>query len=441
MAMMRRIVLLVLSAALLSLGPPAGAGAVSVGLTTEFQLPPGTRATGLVGGPDGNLWFAGYSSASVSPAGEVVGRITPAGAVSVHPLPPTWPAQGGEIAIGADGNAWFTAPSRNAVGRLTPAGEVTLFPLPTAAAVPTAIAAGPGGAIWFVEEGVDAIGRVDPAGSITEFRLPAGSRPSGIAQGPDGAIWIAAKGRSRIVRMLAGGAVAAEYPLPEAGLPHAIVSGPGGELWFSDEAAPRVGRISAAGVIDEFRVPSKYGTRELVLGGDGDLWFTTGYAIGSIAANGETGEPACVDRTCQRPVAALAKGPDGEVWFGGSVIGIFSEPPLAVRLGHSATRVAAGLTTIGFSCHGGAAGDACRGEIRLTASVPRIGGGGIRKVVLDRHRYRLQPATGRRLPLQLGSRGIKALARSKRLVVRVSATLVNGTSSGKRFVLRPRRGR
>ena len=172
-----------------------------------------------------------------------------------------------------------------------------------------------------------------------------------------------------------------------------------------------------------------------------DLWFTTGYAIGSIAANGETGEPACVDRTCQRPVAALAKGPDGEVWFGGSVIGIFSEPPLAVRLGHSATRVAAGLTTIGFSCHGGAAGDACRGEIRLTASVPRIGGGGIRKVVLDRHRYRLQPATGRRLPLQLGSRGIKALARSKRLVVRVSATLVNGTSSGKRFVLRPRRGR
>ncbi|MBK5219410.1 MAG: hypothetical protein JJE35_06470 [Thermoleophilia bacterium] len=427
------------------------ADAATQGRTTQLGLGQGTRALGLVSGPDGNLWFVGHN---YSLGRDLVGKVTPSGAVSEFEVSAQASPAAAEIAAGTDGSLWFTDPNSNAIGRVTTSGQITKFAVPTPGAAPTAIAAGPGG-LWFTEEAADKIGRIAYNGTITEFSLPAGARPTGIAVGPENALWVTAKGSGKIARLTPSGTVT-EFSLPDPdSLPHAIVAGPGGDLWFSEEAAPRVGRITPAGVIDEFPVPTRSGTYDLAVATDGDLWFTSGHLIGSISVSGETGEPACVDSLCRLPITALAAGPDGSVWFGtglrevegggnahilalseSGIVGEFAPPPLAVRIGPRAGRVAAGLTTVGFSCAGGAAGEACSGFLRLVALAPRSG-----SVALDHHRYRISPVTGRRLPLRLGRRGTRLLARHGRLVVRVTATLSDGPTASRRFVLRshPRR--
>jgi virginiamycin B lyase len=441
--------LALVGAALALLAPATASRAATEGESSLTALRDGTHATGLVAGGGGSLWFAGYRANGEN----MLGQIDAAGAVAEFPLGPS-NRFGGGITTAPDGSFWFTETGAGEVGRAAPDGTIQEFPLTSADAEPGAIVAGPGDTVWFVEEGSDRIGRVGPGG-IDEFRLSAGAQPTGIAAGPDGALWIAEKGLARIARMTPNGAVAATFALPSRDRrPHAIVLGPDGALWFSDESGPRIGRITTAGAIEEFRVPGENGTRELALGADGNLWFTTGYAIGSIAPSGETGEPACVSSACDLPIAALAKGPDAGIAFatgyrilnagrGGAQIPALSEsgfvgeffpPDPRVRLGRSATKVSDGLTTIALSCHGGAADEACRGWLRLSA---KLGG---RKILLDQHRYKVQPATGRRLPLLLNPLGRRALAQAKRLRVQVSATTFGGGGARRNFVLQ-RRGR
>jgi virginiamycin B lyase len=440
-----RLALIAAACAVLAL---ATAGqAATEGESRLVTLREGTHASGLVAGGGGSVWFVGFRARGEN----VVGRIDAEGEVSEFPLGPA-SGFGGAIAAAPDGSFWFTQTGAGEIGRITPGGAIEQFPLPSAGAEPGAIVAGPGNAMWFVEEAVDRVGRVEPSGKVTEFPLSAGARPTGIATGPDGALWIAEKGLGRIARMASNGNLTDTYALPgREPRPRAIVLGPDGALWFSDEGSPAIGRITAGGAIEEFRVPSDEGTRELVLGADGNLWFTSGYAIGSIAPSGAAGEPACVGSACDLPVTGLAKGGDGNLWFatgyralgagsGGQVpalaesgfLGRFSPPPLRVRLGRRATRVNDGLTTIALSCHGGSASEACRGWLRLRAKLRG------RRVLLDQHRYRLDPASGRRLPLLLGARGRRVLASGKRLRVEIGVSLVDGSGARRNFVLQAR---
>ena len=69
------------------------------------------------------------------------------------------------VAVGPDGNLWFTEFSGNRIGRITPQGVVTEFSAGIGpGAGPNAITAGPDGNLWFTENLVDRIGRITPAG-------------------------------------------------------------------------------------------------------------------------------------------------------------------------------------------------------------------------------------------------------------------------------------
>jgi streptogramin lyase len=49
--------------------------------TTQFAIPSvGAAPTGIVAAPDGNLWFTDSGN---------IGKVTPAGAMSVYPIPGT----------------------------------------------------------------------------------------------------------------------------------------------------------------------------------------------------------------------------------------------------------------------------------------------------------------------------------------------------------------
>src|SRR5579884_434780 len=69
------------------------------------------------------------------------------------------------IAVGSDGNLWFTEFGHNALGRITPAGVVTEFTLPPGSS-PLGITSGPGGLPYFTENGLGKVGSINPqAGS------------------------------------------------------------------------------------------------------------------------------------------------------------------------------------------------------------------------------------------------------------------------------------
>lgn len=67
----------------------------------------------------------------------------------------------------------------------------TEFPTPTSASGPLKIAIGTDGNLWFTESAANKIGRISPSGAIAEYSIPTtASFPVGIALGPDGVILV-----------------------------------------------------------------------------------------------------------------------------------------------------------------------------------------------------------------------------------------------------------
>ncbi len=251
----------------------------SDGTLTRFPLSSEMGVPSIANGPDGNLWFTelSYSSALVKPTTKgAIGRITPAGEITEFPLPTEEGA--GAITSGADGNVWFTTLTlhptpafggillSSSVGRVKPAGTITLFALPATLTLLGGITAGPDGNVWFAETTFDAslqiaggrVGWATPAGTLTEIPValtepPAGAPPNSIAAGPDGNLWVVGTfidfglgGQmtisGSIARITPGGAVTAFAVPPNVG-PGSITAGPDGNLWFMDVTS-KIGRIT-----------------------------------------------------------------------------------------------------------------------------------------------------------------------------------------------------
>jgi virginiamycin B lyase len=108
--------------------------------------------------------------------------------------------------------------------------------------------------------------------------------------------------------------------------PREIVLGSDGNMWFteSNNNVSQIGRIDAAGNITEFAVPTRFSTpTDIVSGPDGALWFTaqTGFPdffIGRVTTTGQfTGFAPDCDPTfgCSIVPQGIASGPDGNIWF------------------------------------------------------------------------------------------------------------------------------
>jgi streptogramin lyase len=243
---------------------------------------------GIAVGSDGNLWFTQRYVSEI-------GRITPGGAFSDFPLPSIYSEPTG-MAAGSDGNVWFTEGWGNRIGRIAPDGQITEFTIPTAESRPERIAAAPDGSLWFTETYADKIGRITPSGAITEFPVPTEeARPWGIAVAPNGDIWFTEHLRDKVGRLTPAGEFT-EYPLPgDFALPGDISPGPYGEMWLTEEYGNAIDRIMPDGRLQRFEVETvvpepPYGVYSsnplsIVLGPDGNMWFTEEYAdrIGRIS--------------------------------------------------------------------------------------------------------------------------------------------------------------
>src|SRR6476646_9740279 len=195
-----------------SLAMAAASLAVGAGLCSQIaaaetiggveHFPTKCNVGTLAAGPDGNVWFTCFRAGSGRGGQALVGRVSPQGEVSEFRA--GIPAGLGidDIGAGPDGNLWFTLsvgigpPQRgraSAIGRMTPAGVVTVFRTGLRKrSAPAEIIVGPGGNLWFTDvASPPEIGQITPQGAITEspteLKPPLGL--GGLVAGPDGNVW------------------------------------------------------------------------------------------------------------------------------------------------------------------------------------------------------------------------------------------------------------
>jgi virginiamycin B lyase len=233
------------------------------GTVSHFSIPSGERGQqtlvrGLAIGAEGALWAAigevspiGGDPFETSYGGEIA-RIAPDGSEAAFQVPEGIEPRG--IALGPDGNLWFTGvrgfssgehhfePGFGYIGRVTPAGAISTYPTPEPHSGPTGIAAGPDGSLWFEGSGVGTIGVGGKFGRNFALRSPAAG--SGIAFGSEGDAWLGTfpgvlrltpSGQQTLYRdageKVAIGMEGDVWSLTETGLVRIVPGGPGIDIW------------------------------------------------------------------------------------------------------------------------------------------------------------------------------------------------------------------
>jgi len=209
----------------------------TTGTITVFDLPSDPRTFGrapgaLIDGPDGYLWVVTYRN-SLAEVDLASGTVH-----SEHPLPSGATINVG-IAVGSDGNVWFTEPNR--IGFMTTSGSITEFPLPRPNTTPVGITAGSDGNLYFLEGGFSTIGRITTGGVVTEFALPSGSMPGTMRVAADGNLWFT--DTNKLGSMTSAGMVQ-EVSMPTAtSQASSLAPGPDGNLWFVENTTNQIGKV------------------------------------------------------------------------------------------------------------------------------------------------------------------------------------------------------
>jgi streptogramin lyase len=264
------------------------------GAATEFPIPTANSAPEDIAlGPDGNLWFT-ESLPTLDFGDGTMGHVTPTGVVTEELFVNGPHAR--RVTAGPVGTVWATG-ELSWIDLFEPqgpllfdSGDLSLY-IGDQTSAPRGIALGSDGNLWFTESDVNRIGRVVldsnfysnfvkgppfPAETLAEFALPtAGGSPFGIAPGPDGNLWFTEMSGSRIGRITLQGSII-EFPTPTSNAgPTGITAGPDGNIWFTEAYANQIGRITPQGAVTEFLVPTTGGSpQRITVGPDGNLWFT-----------------------------------------------------------------------------------------------------------------------------------------------------------------------
>jgi virginiamycin B lyase len=234
------------------------------------------------------------------------------------------------IALGPDGNMWFTEFENNKIGRIVPStGIVSEFSL-ASGNHPAGITVGPSAILSFTASG--AIGFItDPAAGIIEYQTPGWSvtdetQPT-IANGPDGRLWFGTDCGQIVAYNPStkqwAGPWSTELPcLSSANL----TAGPDGNMWFTEGSA--VGKLTPSGQVTNYPLPSvssrtNPSAMDITGSSDGNLWFATsgGYAqIGKITTSGAityyplSAAPSCNDDST---LYRIIDDSNGNLWFTG----------------------------------------------------------------------------------------------------------------------------
>jgi streptogramin lyase len=186
--------------------------------------------------------------------------------------------------------------------------------------------------------GTAGVGAAVP-GTITEFRVPTfGSDPLGIVPGPGNTLWVADSNDfdvHKVERFSTGGVMTGAFNVPggeSVGCPRGcvdpagIVLGPDGNLWFTEltQSANAIGKLDPNGpqdppatAVTSYSVPTAdVNPWSITLGRDGNIWFTENVIdgkVGRITPAGVVTEFS-THRRASIPFG-ITSGPDGNLWF------------------------------------------------------------------------------------------------------------------------------
>lgn len=156
------------------------------GRITRFQIPTyAPFAWAITTGPDGDLWFT-------ESAANVIGRFNPStqkfdASIAV----PTADSTPFAILLTPDKHIWFTERTGDKIATVEGSGSVREFPIAQPESYPEDLALGSDGELWFTESQTGDLGRIDPAsgkfGHI--ITLPSGSIPNAISPGSNGNVF------------------------------------------------------------------------------------------------------------------------------------------------------------------------------------------------------------------------------------------------------------
>jgi len=180
---------------------------------------------------------------------------------------------------------------------------------------PQQIVAGPDGGLWFTAASSE-VGRMSTSGGLSLVATPGtGTRlPQSITLGPDGALWYVDPFGPTLGRVTTAFGFST---FADTGYrPEGVATGPDGGLWVVEAPLSAVSRFSTAGAISRFALPPKSTAPESAIarGPDGRLWFTGRTAIGAISTAGALSSYPLPGPAGGCP-SALATRPGERVWF------------------------------------------------------------------------------------------------------------------------------
>jgi virginiamycin B lyase len=227
------------------------------------------------------------------------------------------------LALGPDGNVWFTetATGINKIAKITTAGTFTEYSLNSGYTAPYDITAGPDGNMWFTEApstGGGALGKSTTSGSITDYGF-SGFNPRGsyitATRGSDGSLYVAVL--NKIGKMTTGGTFTT-YTIGSMDSANDITLGPDGNLWFCDGMANEIGRMTPSGTFTLWSIPTASSMPVgITAGPDGAIWFTENGAnkIGRVTSDGNGTFTEWTIPTVSSAPTGITAGPDGNLWF------------------------------------------------------------------------------------------------------------------------------
>jgi hypothetical protein len=130
-------------------GTPAVVRITPTGTISQLVGPQSFVTTNMIVGPDGNVWLADSYQ---------VRRVTPTGSLTSFPLGAGLTGDT-NLAPGPDGNVWFVNDASNVVGRITPAGAVVTFTDETVR-FPRHLVAGANGSMYFANLATSSLGSI-----------------------------------------------------------------------------------------------------------------------------------------------------------------------------------------------------------------------------------------------------------------------------------------
>ncbi len=216
------------------------------------RFPKGTQnlePLGLAVDATGGAWYTDTPMRAIS-------RISPDGSIRSFPLS-TPIVRLGRLALAPNGTVWFAEITTASVTRLQD-GVFRRYDVGSLETTPYGIAVDAGGTVWTTLQGADKLARISADGQVTALDVPTHNSGLGdLAVDQSGAVWFLELRANKIGRFAEGRFTEFMVSTPSAGLT-ALAAAPDGSIWFTELSLGKLGRLRD-GRVTEFRLPRAEG--------------------------------------------------------------------------------------------------------------------------------------------------------------------------------------